>query len=113
MKSQSTIATKTGTKSETTTGKKVGTKSGTSLGTPKIFQASEFKNLVHNQGKVVVGGKQYVLQTPSYNDPSLQTIISDPKFTVQPAGTSQNGHVIYMLKGAGKKVKVTLRSQSH
>jgi hypothetical protein len=81
-------------------------------GPAKAWQASEFKNLIQNQGKAKIAGQEWELNNPSYNDANLQTIIKDPRFTVKPIGTQNpNGQWTYELLGNGKSTKVTI-SQS-
>ena len=55
-------------------------------GSTKTLQASEFKNLIQNQGKAKIGGQEWELNNPSYTDANLQTIIKDPRFTAKPVG---------------------------
>jgi hypothetical protein len=78
----------------------------------KTLQASEFKNLVQNQGKARIAGQEWELSNPSYNDANLQAIVKDPHLTVKPVGTQgTNGQYTYELLGNGKSTKVTV-SQS-
>jgi hypothetical protein len=75
----------------------------------KSLQAQEVRNMVRNQGKSKVGGKECTLKSPSCNDPHLQAIINDPAFTVKPIGQpTDDGKCTYELNGGGKTLKVTI-----
>ena len=81
-------------------------------GSTKTLQASEFKNLIQNQGKAKVGGQEWQLNNPAYSDNNLQAIIKDPRFTAKPVGApNASGQWTYELSGNGKSTKVTI-SQS-
>ena len=82
-------------------------------GSTKTLQASEFKNLIQNQGKAKIGGQEWELNNPSYTDANLQTIIKDPRFTAKPVGApGTNGQWTYELLGNGKSTKVTISQPS-
>ena len=75
----------------------------------KSFQAQDIKSLVHNQGRARLGGQEWALKAPSWNDSALQAIISDPKFTVKPsAKPATDGKWIYEIHGHGKTINVTI-----
>lgn len=108
--SKSTGNTKT-TGNKTTTGnKKTGQKAQNnqpSWGAGQSFQAQDIKSLVRNQGRAKVGGQEWALKTPSWNDSALQAIISDPKFTVKAAGKpGTDGKWTLELRGHGKTINV-------
>ncbi len=76
--------------------------------TPAL-QASDIRNLVQNHGRTQIGGHELALQTPSWNDSSLQAIINDPKFTAHAKGQSTaDGKLTYELHGHGKTVNVII-----
>lgn len=78
----------------------------------KNFQANDIRSLVNNHGRASLGGQEWALKAPSWNDSALQAIISDPKFTVKPAGkTAADGKVTYELSGHGKTINVTISQQ--
>jgi hypothetical protein len=73
------------------------------------LQAQDIKSLVRNQGRAILGGQPISLKNPSWNDSALQAIISDPKFTVKPAGKqATDGKWTYELHGHGKTINVTI-----
>lgn len=73
------------------------------------FQPQDIKSLVHNQGRARLGGQEWALKTPTWNDSALQAIISDPKFTAKVAGKpASDGKITYELSGHGKTIKVTI-----
>ena len=73
------------------------------------FQAQDIKSLVRNQGRAKVGGQEWALKTPSWNDSALQAIISDPKFTVKAAGKpGTDGKLTLELRGHGKTLNVII-----
>lgn len=75
----------------------------------KGFQARDIKSLVHNQGKATWGGREWVLKTPSWNDPAVKTIISDPQFTAKPIGKpAADGKWSYEIHGNGKTTKIII-----
>lgn len=75
----------------------------------RSLQAQDIKSLVRNQGRANLGGQELALKNPSWNDSALQAIISDPKFTVKPAGKpSADGKCTYELRGHGKTINVTV-----
>lgn len=82
---------------------------GAHCATGRTLHAQDIKSLVHNQGRANLGGQEWALKAPSWNDSALQAIISDPKFTVKPAGKpAADGKWIYELHGHGKTLKVTI-----
>lgn len=73
------------------------------------LQAQDIKALVRNQGRANLGGHEWALKNPSWNDSALQAIISDPKFTVKQAGKpGVDGKCTYELHGHGKTINVTV-----
>jgi len=73
------------------------------------FQAQDIKSLVHNQGRAKLGGQEWALKAPSWNDSALQAIISDPKFTVKAAGKpGTDGKLTLELRGHGKTINVII-----
>lgn len=75
----------------------------------RTLQAQDIKSLVRNQGRANLGGQEWSLKNPSWNDSSLQAIISDPKFTVKPAGKpAADGKWTYEIHGHGKTINVTI-----
>lgn len=73
------------------------------------FQAQDIKSLVKNQGRAKVGGQEWALKAPSWNDVALQSIISDPKFTVKASSKPcTDGKLILELRGNGKTLNVTV-----
>lgn len=75
----------------------------------KSFQANDIKSLVQNHGKASLGGQEWALKAPSWNDSALQAIISDPKFTAKATGRSAvDGKCTYELHGHGKTINVTI-----
>jgi hypothetical protein len=75
----------------------------------RSLQAQDIKSLVRNQGRANLCGQEWALKNPSWNDSALQAIISDPKFTVKPAGKpAADGKCTYELRGHGKTINVTI-----
>lgn len=73
------------------------------------LQASDIKSLVQNHGRAEVGGQEWALKAPSWNDSALQAIISDPRFTAKATGRSAvDGKLTYQLSGHGKTIHVTI-----
>jgi hypothetical protein len=73
------------------------------------FHPQDIKSLVHNQGRTKLGGQEWALKAPSWNDSALQAIISDPQFTAKPAGAPpSDGKWTYELCGHGKTIQVTI-----
>ncbi|MBM3633005.1 MAG: hypothetical protein FJX03_04780 [Alphaproteobacteria bacterium] len=73
------------------------------------FQAQDIKSLVKNQGRAKVGGQEWALKAPSWNDVALQSIISDPKFTVKASSKPcTDGKLTLELRGNGKTLNVTV-----
>ncbi len=76
------------------------------------FQANDIKSLVNKHGRANLAGQEWALKAPSWNDSALQAIISDPKFTVKPAGkAAADGKLTYELRGHGKTINVTIGHQ--
>jgi len=91
------------------TGNTKGVRNTNSQDWSKGFRANEIKSLIHNQGKANWGGQIWLLKNPSWNDATLQSVISDPKFTAVPQGKpAADGKWTYELCGHGKSIKVTL-----
>jgi hypothetical protein len=75
----------------------------------RTLQAQDIRSLVRNQGRANLGGQEWALKNPSWNDSSLQAIISDPKFTVKQAGKpAADGKQTYEIHGHGKTINVTI-----
>ena len=81
---------------------------GTQGGT-QSFQPQDIKSLVHNQGRANFAGQEWALKAPSWNDATLQAIISDPKLTVKASSKpATDGKLTYELRGHGKTINVTI-----
>ncbi|MCE3231390.1 MAG: hypothetical protein K0R76_1373 [Alphaproteobacteria bacterium] len=75
----------------------------------KPLQPDDVKSLVENHGKAKFGSREWVLKAPSWSDSVLQAIISDPEFTVKPAGKpAVDGKWVYELRGHGKTINLTI-----
>jgi hypothetical protein len=75
----------------------------------KALQPHDVKSLVENHGKAKLGSQEWALKAPSWNDSVLQAIISDPEFTVKPAGKpAVDGKWTYEVRGHGKTINVTI-----
>src|SRR5579871_511071 len=77
------------------------------MSTP-TFRAQEFRALIANNGKTTVGGKEYILKSPSTTDTNLRSIVNDPNCSVKTIGAqAQNGDINFELSANGKTTKVT------
>ena len=102
-----TAGNKTGTGSQK--GGQIAQNSQQGKGAGQSFQAQDIKSLVRNQGRAKVGGQEWALKAPSWNDSALQAIISDPKFTVKAAGKpGTDGKWTLELRGHGKTLNVII-----
>jgi hypothetical protein len=88
-----------------------GGQGGHGKGGARSWQPQEIKSLVRNQGRASLGGQEWALKAPSWSDSALQAIITDPKFSVAPAGKPASaGKWTYELRGHGKTLNVTIGS---
>ena len=83
---------------------------GTHVNT-KVLQANDIKTLFQNHGRATIGSQEYILKSPSFSDPSIQTFVANQgAYTVKPIGSpSSTGETQYELTSAGKPgVKITV-----
>jgi hypothetical protein len=77
------------------------------------IKATDIVALIQNQGKILLHGKEIVLMDPSFTDPRLKVMISEPTLSITSIGKpSENGEGEYELRSSKRLVKLKLSIKS-
>ena len=77
-------------------------------------QSSDIIALVQNKGKVILNDKEFILESPSYSDPVLQQIVTEPTLAIRALSKpTKTGECDYELKSSQRivNVKITIKEK--